>query len=110
MHFGSCAFNPGCSTFAFRAVVNHYVQPADRGGLGKTQASLPHADNGLLFMKFVQSKQVKDIFRSGFVESVVQFVWDNVFPHEAHFVTTNGMGCFIWKLMPIAAMKGQTMK
>ena len=36
-------------------------------------------------MKFVQSNQVKDLFGLIFVESVVLFVRDNVFPHEERF-------------------------
>jgi hypothetical protein len=38
-----------------------------------------------LFLKFVQSNQVKDLFGSVFVESVVMFVCENVFPHEERF-------------------------
>jgi hypothetical protein len=38
-----------------------------------------------LFLKFVQSNQVKDLFGSVFVESVVNFVRENVFPHEERF-------------------------
>jgi hypothetical protein len=35
-----------------------------------------------LFMKFVQSTQVKELFGSSFVDSVVLFVRESVFPHE----------------------------
>jgi hypothetical protein len=38
-----------------------------------------------LFLKFVQSNEVKDLFGSGFVESVILFVRENVFPHEDRF-------------------------
>ena len=38
-----------------------------------------------LFMIFVQSNQVKDLFGSIFVDSVVTFVRENVFPHEDRF-------------------------
>jgi hypothetical protein len=38
-----------------------------------------------LFMKFVQSNQVQDLFGSGFVESVALFVEVNVFPHGDNF-------------------------
>jgi hypothetical protein len=62
-----------------------------------------------LFMKFAQSNQAKDLFGSCFVESVVLFVRENAFPHEHRFVASNGMGCFIWRLTPIVAMKGRTM-
>ena len=47
-----------------------------------------------LFLKFVQSDQVKDLFGSGFVESVVQFVRVNVFPHEARFCYYKRHGLF----------------
>ena len=36
-------------------------------------------------MKFVQSNQVKDLLGSPFVDAVVQFVRENVFPHEDWF-------------------------
>jgi hypothetical protein len=38
-----------------------------------------------LFMTFVQSYQVRDLFGSLFVEAVVCFVRENVFPHEERF-------------------------
>ena len=38
-----------------------------------------------LFMKFVQSKQVRTLFGAIFVHSVVDFVRESVFPHEERF-------------------------
>jgi hypothetical protein len=45
-------------------------------------------------MKFVQSNQVKDLFGSCFVESVVLFVRENVFPHEHRFCYFKRHGLF----------------
>jgi hypothetical protein len=38
-----------------------------------------------LLMKFVQLHKVKDLFGSGFVDSVVTFVRGDIFPHEEIF-------------------------
>ena len=47
-----------------------------------------------LFLKFVQSKQVKDLFDSSFVNSVILFVRENVFPHEDRFCYYHRHGLF----------------
>jgi hypothetical protein len=47
-----------------------------------------------LFLKFVQSKQVRDLFDQSFVDSVIMFVRENVFPHEARFCYYHRHGLF----------------
>jgi hypothetical protein len=62
-----------------------------------------------LFMKFVQSHQVKDLFGLGYIKYEVFFVQEMYFPMKIVFVISNITVCFIWKHIPIAVMKEQIM-